>query len=88
MATMTANDVQPTDVPLSWSRLDIEQRLGFRGARFTRVNNLLAFLVACLITVLFYAALIPIREASFAVMFLDRGPTQHATVLLSAWAYL
>jgi biopolymer transport protein ExbB/TolQ len=78
-------NAQP-DVPLSWAKADIEQRLGFRGGRFTRVNNLLTFLLAALLTLLFYAALIPIQGTSFADMFTQRGWVQYATVLLTAWS--
>ena len=74
------------EVPLSWSRSDIEQRVGFRGARFTRVNSLLSFLLAVGLSVAFYAALIPFRGTWFSTMFTERGPTQYFTVLLSAWS--
>jgi biopolymer transport protein ExbB/TolQ len=73
-------------VPLSWSRSDIEQRLGFRGARHTRVNNLLSFLGAALATILFYAALSQLDGTYFAVMFRERGPTPYVIVFLSMWA--
>jgi hypothetical protein len=43
---------------LSWFRLDIEQRFGMRGGRFTRVNNLFACAVALLLTVAVYAAML------------------------------
>jgi biopolymer transport protein ExbB/TolQ len=85
-AAQVVAKAEPTPVPLSWSRLDFEQRLGFRGARFTRVNNLLGFILACILAVAFYAALLPFRETMFAVMFFDRGPTQYAAVLLTAWS--
>lgn len=74
------------DVPLSWSRLDFEQRLGFSGARYTRVNNVLAFLIACLLSLAFYGCVFLVRETSFGAMFLERGPTQYFTVLLAAWS--
>jgi biopolymer transport protein ExbB/TolQ len=73
-------------VPLSWSRSDIEQRLGFRGARHTRVNNFLSFLGAALATILFYAALSQLDGTYFAVMFRERGPTPYVIVFLSMWA--
>ena len=75
-------------VSLSWQRSDIEQRLGFRGGRYTRVNNLLAFLAAAILTVLFYAALIPFKGTFFADMFTERGPTPYAIALLSAWSFI
>jgi biopolymer transport protein ExbB/TolQ len=71
---------------LSWSRRDIEQRLAFRGARFTRTNTFLTGIMALILTVAFYAALLPIRENWFAQMFYDRGITQYPTVLFSFWS--
>lgn len=73
-------------VPLAWSRLDIEQRVGFRGARFTRVNNWLTMLMAIVLTVTFFCALIPFDGTYLADMFTRRGPTQYATVLLTFWS--
>lgn len=75
-----------SEVPLSWSRSDIEQRLGVRGGRFTQVNSVLTFLGGLILSVCFYAALIPLEGTYFAEMFTQRGPTQHAAVLLSCWS--
>ena len=46
----------PSTKYLSWELSDIEQRLGFHGARFTRVNGSFSFIVAIALTLLFYAA--------------------------------
>src|SRR4051794_16939188 len=73
--------VQAAEVPLDWSRSDIEQRVGFRGARFTRVNSVLSFILAVLISVAYYAALMPFKGTWFSTMFNERGPTQYFTVL-------
>ncbi len=74
-------------VPLSWSRSDIEQRIGVRGARFTRVRHSVALLAGILLTILFYAAMIPLGDRYYWVtMFTERGPTQYITVLFTAWA--
>ena len=43
---------------LNWTRSDFEQRLGFRGGRFTAVNNVVSFLMAIVFTVLFYVFVI------------------------------
>jgi len=51
------------DYGLSWSRSDLEQRLGFRGGKFTRVNNLLTFIIGLLLTIVFYASLLFIGQA-------------------------
>ncbi len=74
--------------PLSWNRRDLEQRFGFRGGRFTRVNGLFTFIGALLGTIAFYAAMIPLSGTYLGDMFTQRGPTQHATVFLSAWALM
>lgn len=77
---------QPSDALLSWAKSDIEQRLGFHGGRFTRVNNLLTFLLGGLLAVLFYSALVPFQGSAFADMFTERGWVQYATVLLTSWS--
>lgn len=74
------------DVPLSWSKRDIEQRIGFRGGRHTRVNGLVSFLAAIVLAVGFYAALVPIHGTHFANMFVQRGWVQYAIVFLTAWS--
>jgi biopolymer transport protein ExbB/TolQ len=71
---------------LSWSRQDPEQRIGFRGGRFTRPGNLLTFLVATILTIAFYCALIPLQGTYFGDMFTKRGPTQYPTVFLTFWS--
>jgi biopolymer transport protein ExbB/TolQ len=70
----------PKDAPLvlSWSRQDIESRLGFRGGRFTGVNTLCAFLGgACLsfaIYLLMVFALAPTAAGHVvAILFLRPG---------------
>jgi biopolymer transport protein ExbB/TolQ len=77
---------QPTDVLLSWAKSDVEQRLGFRGGRYTHVNNLATLLLAGFFTVVFYGALVPIRQTAFATMFFERSWVQYGTVLLTAWS--
>lgn len=75
---------------LNWSKRDIEQRLGFRGGRFTSVNKLLTFLIGLLLTALFYSILIfglqRMPEARwFTAMFLERGVAPYPTMLLFFW---
>lgn len=76
----------PVDVPLSWTRSDAEQRWGVNGGRHTRVNNLLSGLIAAVLTVAFYAALIPFQGSRFADMFTQRGLVQYFTVFFTAWS--
>lgn len=54
------------DPVLNWTRSDLEQRLGFRGGRYTAVNNVVSFLFAIVLTVLFYV---------FVVFGLNRLPS-------------
>lgn len=76
-----------TAVPiLSWSTSDVEQRLGFSGGRYTRVNNILTGLLGLAAAVAFYAAIMPFEGTYYADMFTHRGPTQYATVLLTGWS--
>ena len=77
---------QQDDVPLSWARSDIEQRLGFRGGRFTRANSVLTLLIGGLLSLLFYAAVVPFQGTAFADMFTKRGWVQYATVFLTSWS--
>jgi biopolymer transport protein ExbB/TolQ len=72
---------------LTWTRMDPEQRLGFRGGHFTSPNKFLSFLIAILLTVLFYSAIMAgpvppwLRD-----MFTLRGPCPYPTMLLFFWA--
>ena len=79
-------EMKPPEVPLSWSRRDIEQRLAFRGGRYTRVNNFLSALIGFVLTLLFYAGLLPLQGSAFAQMFTDRGPVPYAICFFSGWS--
>lgn len=75
---------------LSWSTSDIEQRLGFRGGRFTSVNKGLTFLAGLLVTAAFYGALIAVAQKApdfrwLTAMFLERGVAPYLTMLLFFW---
>jgi biopolymer transport protein ExbB/TolQ len=78
--------MQSEEVPLCWARADIEQRLGFRGGRFTRVNNLLTFLLGVLLTIAFYGGLMLFPSNWFTDMFTQRGWVQYVVVLLTCWS--
>ena len=80
---------QTKNIPLPWARKDIEQRLGFRGARFTGANAKLTMLVGAACTVAFYACLHWVGSGSlreFARMFTERGPTPYAICFFSFWS--
>jgi biopolymer transport protein ExbB/TolQ len=65
------------DPVLNWTRSDFEQRLGFRGGRFTAVNNVVSFLIAIVLTVLFYVFVIyglnRFTQTQFIAMMFIRG---------------
>ena len=78
------------DRDLDWRRLDIEQRLLFSGGKYTRVNGFLSGLIGIALAVAFYSVLMltPLAKTTFGQVFLDRGPTQHAVVLLFFWSLI
>ena len=73
---------------LSWGRDDIEQRMLFRGGRFTRVNSRCAFSLAVLMTAAFYAVLFPFHDNWIAgSFFFNRNrETPACIVFLSCWS--
>ena len=74
---------------LSWQREDIEQRLGFRGAKYTDVNPWFTLIIGGVLLGLFYATLVfLIPETWLAVQFLKR-PSKLIPFLIaffSTWA--
>ena len=70
---------------LSWVKSDIEQRFGFRGGRYTRVNMGLTFFIAAFFTIAFYGILYVIPPTSLTAMFTDRGITPYPTVFFGFW---
>lgn len=63
---------------LAWTQQDIENRLSFKGGRYTNVNHLLAFLLGLLLTVLTYAAMLLLLRnlpglSAVATMFVRAG---------------
>ena len=88
MTTAPSDLVKPSTPILDWSRRDIEQRLFFPGGRYTRVNNLLTGLIGGILTAAFFGLLqaAPLRNSIFADVFINRGPTQFAVVLLFFWS--
>ena len=80
------------DAPqLNWSQDDIEQRVGFKGGRFTDTNKLLSFLMGLIFTVLFYLFVLYVLRVvvvtkPIAAMFLDRGIVPYPTTFFFFWA--
>lgn len=74
------------EVALSWSRQDIEQRIGVPGGRYTRVNTWFSALLGAALAAIFYASMLPIRGTPFAEMFLSRGMIPPFIVFFAAWA--
>ena len=72
----------------SWRRDDFESKIGFRPALFTRVNALLAFIMAALLAVAFYGILTLIPQTKFAELFTKRGVFQYVEVLVAFWALM
>lgn len=84
MRSRTNNVSSPE--PLSWLKSDPEQRLLFRGARFTRVNSWCALLLGVVMTVSFYLLLLPVPENIIAASFTQRGEIPYFIALFSAWS--
>ncbi len=86
--TSSGDDRSSVGTPLPWAKLDVEQRLGFRGQRFTRVNNFLSFLIGLFLTIAFYGLLTTsvLRDTTLEAMFTRRGPTQYFTSLFFFWS--
>ncbi len=71
---------------ISWYKSDIEQRLGFRGGRFTKVNGLLSFIIACFLTALVYGGFALLGQSPVKAMFTERGFTPYVMTLLFFWS--
>jgi len=82
---MASENAEPPE-PISWFRDDPEQRLAFRGGRFTRVNTWCALVLAIVATAGFYGLMVPLRNTYFAVSFTQRGYVPYAIVFFSFWS--
>jgi len=76
---------------LNWTRCDLEQRLGFRGGRFTNVNRWLSFVIGLAMTLAFFGLLIfGLQRVPAAhwltAMFLERGICPYPTMFFFFWA--
>jgi hypothetical protein len=68
--------------------MDVERRLGLPAGRYTQAGPVLPLLVAVLMTIGFYAALIPLKDYWINQTFTQRGWVPYATVFTSFWALL
>lgn len=77
----------------NWKKLDPEAKWGLPAKRFTGVNAVWAFFNGIVLTLIFYAALLPLwnmRSFQMVNMFFHGGPENrsfipYVTVLLSMW---
>ncbi len=77
--------LQAINNAISWHRSDIEQRLFFAGDRFTRVNSMLSFLLAVVLTVFFYVCILPFPTLWLNNKFIGQGPIPYAIAFFTAW---
>ncbi len=70
---------------ISWHRRDIEQRLFFNGGRFTQVNSLLSFLLAVVMTAIFYGAILPFPKSWLNSKFIGQGIIPYSIAFFTAW---
>jgi biopolymer transport protein ExbB/TolQ len=85
MSSKAFNALNTSTVTLSWTRLDIEQRLFFSGSRFTRVNTLLSLLLAILLALVFHGVLLLAPGSVFHAKFIGQGVIPATIVFLSSW---
>lgn len=76
---------QPMHRPLCYYQSDLEHRFGFTPREGMETNPWFAAISAVVITVAFYLALLFLPKNYWTAMFLDRGPTQHASVFFGVW---
>ncbi len=85
MGTKTFGQLKPARKQLSWAKSDIEQRMFFRGNRFTRVNTPLSFMLAAFLSIGFYGSLLAAPGSILHSKFIGQGPVPLAIVFLSCW---
>lgn len=85
MSTKAFSELNPSVATLSWSKSDIEQKLFFSGNRFTRVNTLLSFLLAVLLSLAFYGILLPFPSSVLHSKFVGQGLIPVSIVFLTSW---
>lgn len=71
---------------LSWDASDIEQRLLFKGGRFTQTNTLLSFLLAIALTVAVYGALLMFPAFTISQKLIGQGIIPYSIVFFTSWS--
>lgn len=66
--------------------MDWEQKYYGAGGRFTRVNAVRSAIIALVVAILFYAALVPFPQFELTRMFTERGFVPYAIVFFTSWA--
>ena len=79
------------DYMLQWQAQDPEQRIGFKGGRYTSPNKMLALLIAVLATTVFFVCLVMVSNTvdaakPYSQIFMERGPTQYVATAFFFWA--
>ena len=70
---------------LSWAASDIEQRMFFRGGRFTQINTFLSLLLAIAITAVVYGGLAMTGDNPLRNKLIGQGLIPYAIVFLTCW---
>ena len=71
---------------ICWALEDLEQRLGFHGARFTSTNGFFTFVFAALITAAFYFVIWSIPYEEPKLMLISGGIIPYFIVFFSCWS--
>ncbi|MBF0258948.1 MAG: MotA/TolQ/ExbB proton channel family protein [Desulfamplus sp.] len=71
---------------LQWEKMDIEERIGVTGGKYTDVNLTLSLFLAILLSVFFYAPQFNYRDFPITSIFLNRGITPFFIVFFSCWS--
>lgn len=71
---------------LIWSQSDPEERLGFKGGKYTDVNNRLSCLLGVCLTVLFYLTVFATPDTPISQMLTQRGRVPYAIVFFTCWS--
>lgn len=72
---------------LQWKKMDIEEKIGVTGGKYTDVNLTLTFFFAIILFVVFYAPQFYYQTlAPITSIFIDRGVTPFFIVFFSCWS--